>query len=70
MIYIIDDDRNIVESLTMVLEANGYQTKSQFNQENVVDNLNKYNSRLKKLYESNKKRIDAVTKAKVYYIKY
>ena len=34
-VYIVDDDRNIVESLTMVLESSDYEVKSQFNQENV-----------------------------------
>ena len=39
-IYIIDDDKNIVESLTMVLEANDYEVIAQYNEENLIDNLN------------------------------
>jgi CheY-like chemotaxis protein len=41
-IYIVDDDRNIVESMKIVLEANGYSTKAQYNQENVVKNIKEY----------------------------
>ena len=41
-VYIVDDDRNIVESLTMVLESSDYEVKSQFNQENVVENTAEY----------------------------
>jgi CheY-like chemotaxis protein len=42
-IYIIDDDRDIVESMSMVLKANGYEVSAQFNDENVVENIKKYN---------------------------
>jgi len=42
-IYIIDDDRNIVESMSMVLKANGYEVSAQYNDENVVENVLKYN---------------------------
>lgn len=38
-IYIIDDDRNIVESMSIVLKKNGYEVVSQYTEENVVDNL-------------------------------
>jgi DNA-binding response OmpR family regulator len=38
-IYIIDDDRNIVESMSIVLKKNGYEVASQYTEENVVDNL-------------------------------
>jgi Response regulators consisting of a CheY-like receiver domain and a winged-helix DNA-binding domain len=38
-IYIIDDDRNIVESMSIVLKKNGYEVASQYTDENVVDNL-------------------------------
>jgi len=41
-IYIIDDDRDIVESMSMVLKANGYDVSAQFNDENVVNNIIKY----------------------------
>jgi CheY-like chemotaxis protein len=42
-IYIIDDDRDIVESMSMVLKANGYEVSAQYNDENVVENVIKYN---------------------------
>jgi len=41
-IYIIDDDRDIVESMSMVLKANGYEVSAQFNDENVIENVLKY----------------------------
>ena len=42
-IYVIDDDRDIVESMSMVLKANGYEVSAQYNDENVVENVLKYN---------------------------
>lgn len=42
-VYIIDDDRDIVESLSMVLKSNGYDVSAQFDDENVVDNIKKNN---------------------------
>ncbi|MBE3138789.1 MAG: response regulator, partial [Actinobacteria bacterium] len=42
-IYIIDDDRDIVESMSMVLKANGYDVSAQYNDENIVENVLKYN---------------------------
>ncbi|MCJ7666418.1 MAG: response regulator [Actinobacteria bacterium] len=41
-IYIIDDDQDIVESISMVLKANGYEVAAQYNDENVVENVSKY----------------------------
>src|SRR3990167_3195460 len=38
-IYIIDDDRNIVEAMSIVLKANGYDVAAQYDEENVVENL-------------------------------
>ena len=38
-IYIIYDDRNIVEAMTVVLKANGYKVGSQYNEDNVIENL-------------------------------
>ena len=38
-IYIIDNDRDIVESMSMVLKANGYEVSAQYNDENVVENI-------------------------------
>jgi len=42
-IYIIDDDRDIVESMTMVLKANGFEVDAQYNDENVIENVTQYN---------------------------
>jgi len=42
-IYIIDDDRDIVESISMVLKANGFEVFAQYNDENVIENVSKYN---------------------------
>ncbi|MBE3036700.1 MAG: response regulator [Candidatus Atribacteria bacterium] len=42
-IYIIDDDRDIVESMSMVLKANGYEVSAQYNDENVIENVLRYN---------------------------
>ena len=41
-IYIIDDDRDIVEAISMVLKANDYDVKSQYDDENVVKNIVEY----------------------------
>ena len=38
-IYIIDDDRNIVEAMSMVLEAHGYAVAAQYDEDNVIENL-------------------------------
>jgi CheY-like chemotaxis protein len=38
-IYIIDDDRNIVEAMSIVLQAHGYQVAAQYDEENVIANL-------------------------------
>lgn len=37
-IYIVDDDRDIVEALTIVLESANYKISCQYHQENVVKN--------------------------------
>ena len=42
-IYIIDDDRDIVESLSIILRANGYEVQAQYNDENAVENVALYN---------------------------
>ncbi|MGZ5486213.1 MAG: response regulator transcription factor [Nitrososphaeraceae archaeon] len=42
-IYIIDDDRDIVESISMVLKANEFEVSAQYNDENVIENVSKYN---------------------------
>ncbi len=41
-IYIIDDDRDIVEAISMVLKANDYDVKSQYNDEDVAKNISEY----------------------------
>ncbi len=41
-IYIIDDDQDIVEAISLVLKANGYDVKFQYNDENVVENIASY----------------------------
>ncbi|MCG9479060.1 MAG: response regulator [Actinomycetia bacterium] len=41
-VYIIDDDRDIVDSISMVLKANGYEVSAQYDDENVVENVSRY----------------------------
>lgn len=38
-IYIIDDDRSMVEAMSIVLKAHGYQVAFQYDEDKVVDNL-------------------------------
>jgi CheY-like chemotaxis protein len=38
-IYVIDDDRNIVESIRIVLEAHGYAVTAQYDEKDVVANI-------------------------------
>lgn len=38
-IYIIDDDHDIVESMTIVLKKNGYEVAAQYDNENVEANV-------------------------------
>jgi DNA-binding response OmpR family regulator len=38
-IYIIDDDRGIVEAMRIVLKAHGYEVACQYDDENVIANL-------------------------------
>ena len=38
-VYIIDDDRNIVESMSIVLKAHGYGVDAQYDEKAVVENL-------------------------------
>ena len=42
-IYIIDDDQDIVESISMVLKANDYEVAAQYNDEDVIENISKFN---------------------------
>jgi len=41
-VYIIDDDRNIVESITMVLEAEGYEVAAQYDETDVVNKISDF----------------------------
>jgi two-component system, OmpR family, alkaline phosphatase synthesis response regulator PhoP len=41
-VYVVDDDRNIVESITIVLKSAGYDVQAQYDQKNVVQNVEKY----------------------------
>ena len=41
-IYIIDDDQDIVESISMVLKANDYEVAAQYNDEDVIENVSKF----------------------------
>jgi response regulator RpfG family c-di-GMP phosphodiesterase len=45
-IYIVDDDRNIVEALTIVLESANYNVSCQYHQEDVVKNSIEFGSDL------------------------
>jgi len=38
-VYIIDDDRNIVESMSIVLKSKGYAVDAQYDENKVVENL-------------------------------
>ncbi len=41
-VYIVDDDRNIVESLTIVLKKEGFEVKAQYDEKNVVQNIKSF----------------------------
>jgi len=38
-VYIVDDDRNIVESMSIVLKKNGYEVLAQYDEEGLEENL-------------------------------
>jgi len=38
-VYIVDDDRNIVESMSIVLKSRGYAVEAQYDEKGVVENL-------------------------------
>lgn len=38
-VYIIDDDHDIVDAMTIVLRKNGYEVAAQYDDENVVENV-------------------------------
>ena len=41
-VYIVDDDRDIIESITMVLESADYKVAHQTDEKNVVDNIKQF----------------------------
>ena len=41
-VYIVDDDKDIVEALTMILESKGYEIGHQLSEENVVENVRSF----------------------------
>ena len=43
-VYLVDDDLDQVENMTMILEAKGYAVGSQFNDENLVANITEFNA--------------------------
>jgi len=42
-IFIVDDDHNIVESMRIVLESQGYQVEAQYDDQNIVENIKRIN---------------------------
>lgn len=45
-IYLVDDDVDLVESMTMTLENAGYAVKSQYDDKNLAENIRSYNPEL------------------------
>lgn len=45
-IYIVDDDRNIVDSISMVLKSSGYMVGAQHDEHNVVENASRFGADL------------------------
>ncbi len=41
-VYVVDDDRNIVESLSIVLKSAGYEVGAQYDEENLIENVQKF----------------------------
>ncbi len=41
-VYIVDDDQDIVHSISMVLKAHGYEVSSQYTDENVIENVSRF----------------------------
>jgi two-component system, OmpR family, alkaline phosphatase synthesis response regulator PhoP len=41
-VYVVDDDRNIVESLSIVLKSSGYEVGCQYDEANLVANVTKF----------------------------
>ncbi len=45
-IYIIDDDRNIVESLSIVLKSAGHEVSAQYDEQNTANNVDAFGADL------------------------
>ncbi|MDP8299814.1 MAG: response regulator [Candidatus Tantalella remota] len=45
-IYIVDDDKDIIEALTIVLESKGYEVSSQTSEESLIENVKSYDADL------------------------
>ncbi|MBT3191847.1 MAG: response regulator transcription factor [Verrucomicrobia bacterium] len=43
-VYLVDDDVDQVENMTMILEAKGYAVGSQFDDADLVDNIREFNA--------------------------
>ncbi len=41
-VYIVDDDRNIVKSLSMVLKTAGYEIEAQYDERDLLQNVRKF----------------------------
>jgi CheY-like chemotaxis protein len=41
-IYIVEDDKDIIESLSIVLKSKGYEISSQLNEESLIENVKAY----------------------------
>lgn len=45
-IYLVDDDVDLVESMTMTLESAGYTVKSQYDDKDIAENIRSFNPEL------------------------
>lgn len=45
-VYVVDDDKNIIESISVVLESEGYEVASQIDENNVVQNAKNFGADL------------------------
>ena len=43
-VYLVDDDVDQVENMTMILEAKGYAVGSQYNEVNIVENVREFHA--------------------------
>ncbi|MCB4791616.1 MAG: response regulator [Elusimicrobia bacterium] len=41
-VYIVDDDRDIVDSISIVLKSSGYEVKAQYDEENLIKNVESF----------------------------